>query len=83
MRGKDAETLEDVIIKRFEQVDTLIVENEKKTKDIDDLKEDKEHVHFTGTVIYKKTIQVAQPDETIINLGNVQGISDRTAFESG
>lgn len=34
MRGKDAETLEDVIIKRFEQVDTLIVENEKKTKEI-------------------------------------------------
>lgn len=34
MRGKDAETPEDVIIKRFEQVDTLIVENEKKTKEI-------------------------------------------------
>lgn len=34
MRGKDAEALEDVIIKRFEQVDTLIVENEKKTKEI-------------------------------------------------
>jgi hypothetical protein len=41
-----------------------------------DLKEDKEHVHFTGTVIYKKTIQISQPDETIINLGNVQGISE-------
>ena len=39
MMGKVAETLEDVIYKRFEQVDKLINENNKKTKQIEDIYE--------------------------------------------
>jgi len=34
MNGKDAETLEDVIYKRFKEVDELIAENEQKTQQI-------------------------------------------------
>lgn len=53
MRGKDAETLEDVIIKRFEQVDTLVVENEKKTKEIAEIFENlKTTVQKCGIVKY-------------------------------
>ena len=37
MRGKDAETLENVIYKRFDEVDKLIRENDKKTKQIADI----------------------------------------------
>lgn len=37
MRGKDAETLEDVIYKRFEEVDNLIKENDTKTKQISEI----------------------------------------------
>lgn len=37
MRGKDAETLEDVIYKRFDEVDTLLEENKIKTKQIADI----------------------------------------------
>ncbi len=34
MRGKDAETLEDTMFERFKELDTLIEENNKKTKQI-------------------------------------------------
>lgn len=37
MRGKDAESLEDVIYKRFDEVDKLLAENETKTKQIADI----------------------------------------------
>ncbi len=39
MEGKDAKTLEDTIIKRFKQVDTLIAENNKKTTQIEEINE--------------------------------------------
>jgi len=39
MEGKDAKTLEDVIIKRFKEVDNLISENKKKTEQIDIINE--------------------------------------------
>ena len=37
MRGKDAETLEDVIYERFEQVDKLLEDNETKTRQISEI----------------------------------------------
>ena len=37
MMGQDAETLEDVLLERFEQVDKLIVENDTKTKQITEI----------------------------------------------
>lgn len=37
MRGKNAESLEDVLVKRFEQVDTLIEEDKKKSKKIKEI----------------------------------------------
>lgn len=53
MRGKDAETLEDVIFKRFEQVDTLIAENNTKTKQITEIFENlKVTVQKCGIVKY-------------------------------
>ena len=53
MRGKDAETLEDVILERFEQVDTLITENETKTKQITEIFENlKTTVQKCGIVKY-------------------------------
>ena len=53
MMGKDAETLEDVIYKRFEQVDKLINENNKKTKQIEDIYENlKKTVQKCGIVKY-------------------------------
>lgn len=53
MRGKDAETLEDVIYKRFDEIDELISENEKKTKQIADIFENlKTTVQKCGIVKY-------------------------------
>ena len=53
MRGKDAETLEDVILERFEQVDTLITDNETKTKQITEIFENlKTTVQKCGIVKY-------------------------------
>ena len=37
MRGKDAETLEDIVLKRFEEIDMLIKENDKKTRQIGEI----------------------------------------------
>ncbi len=37
MRGKNAESLEDVLVKRFEQVDILIEEDKKKSKKIKEI----------------------------------------------
>ena len=37
MRGKDAETLEDIVLKRFEEIDMLIKENDKKTQQIGEI----------------------------------------------
>lgn len=39
MEGKDAKTLEDTIITRFKEVDVLISENKKKTKQINEINE--------------------------------------------
>lgn len=39
MEGKDAKSLEDTILKRFKQVDTLIAENKKKTAQIEEINE--------------------------------------------
>ena len=53
MRGKDAETLEDVIYKRFEEIDNLIKENDKKTKQIADIFENLKYtVQKCGIVKY-------------------------------
>lgn len=53
MMGKDAETLEDVIYKRFEQVDALISENDIKTKQITEIFENlKTTVQKCGIVKY-------------------------------
>ncbi len=53
MRGKDAETLEDVIYKRFDEVDTLLEENKIKTKQIADIFENLQYtVQKCGIVKY-------------------------------
>lgn len=53
MKGKDAESLEEIIIKRFEQVDELIAENEKKTNQITEIFENlKTTVQKCGIVKY-------------------------------
>ena len=39
MSGKDAKSLEEVILKRFKEVDTLIKENKKKTTQIEEINE--------------------------------------------
>lgn len=53
MRGKDAETLEDVIIKRFDDIDMLLSENTKKTKQITEIFENlKTTVQKCGIVKY-------------------------------
>lgn len=53
MRGKDAESLEDVIFKRFEQIDTLIAENDNKTTQITEIFENlKLTVQKCGIVKY-------------------------------
>lgn len=53
MRGKDAETLEDVIYKRFEEIDNLIKENDTKTKQIADIFENLKYtVQKCGIVKY-------------------------------
>lgn len=53
MSGKDAESLEDVIYKRFEEVDTLINENSKKTEQIAEIFENlKKTVQKCGIVKY-------------------------------
>lgn len=53
MRGKDAETLENVIYKRFDEIDKLISENDKKTKQIADIFENlKTTVQKCGIVKY-------------------------------
>ena len=53
MRGKDAETLEDVIYKRFEEVDTLLEENKVKTNQIAEIFENLQYtVQKCGIVKY-------------------------------
>lgn len=53
MRGKDAESLEDVIYKRFDEVDMLIGENNKKTSQITEIFENlKTTVQKCGIVKY-------------------------------
>ena len=53
MRGKDAETLENVIYKRFDEIDNLIKENDIKTKQIADIFENlKTTVQKCGIVKY-------------------------------
>lgn len=53
MMGKDAETLEDVLFERFQQVDKLIVENDTKTKQITEIFENlKTTVQKCGIVKY-------------------------------
>ena len=53
MRGKDAETLEDVIYKRFDEVDTLLAQNEIKTKQIEEIFENLQYtVQKCGIVKY-------------------------------
>ena len=53
MRGKDAETLEDVILKRFEEVDNLLKENDKKTEQINEIIESLKYtVQKCGIVKY-------------------------------
>lgn len=53
MRGKDAETLEDVIYKRFSEVDKLLEENEIKTKQISEIFENLQYtVQKCGIVKY-------------------------------
>lgn len=39
MKGKDAKSLEDTILKRFKQIDTLVSENEKKTTQLEEINE--------------------------------------------
>lgn len=39
MKGKDAKSLEDTILKRFKEVDILVSENEKKTSQIQEINE--------------------------------------------
>ena len=39
MKGKDAKSIEDTIIKRFKEVDVLIQENKKKTAQIEEINE--------------------------------------------
>lgn len=53
MSGKDAENLEEVIYKRFEEVDTLISENNRKTEQIAEIFENlKKAVQKCGIVKY-------------------------------
>lgn len=53
MRGKDAESLEEVIYKRFDQIDTLIKENDIKTKQIGEIFENLKYtVQKCGIVKY-------------------------------
>ena len=53
MRGKDAETLEDVILKRFDDIDTLIKENDNKTQQIAEIFENMKYtVQKCGIVKY-------------------------------
>ncbi|MFZ4260773.1 glycosyl hydrolase [Sphingobacterium sp. HJSM2_6] len=41
-----------------------------------DMKEDENLRDFSGTVIYKKSIEIADPKELVLNLGKVFGITD-------
>ena len=44
--------------------------------ELEDLKDDPSTVNFTGTASYRKTINVTNPNNLIINLGQVSGISE-------
>lgn len=53
--------------------------NERKTffmSELKDLKEDPALVNFTGTISYRKVINVTEPKELMLNLGQVSGISE-------
>lgn len=53
MRGKDAESLEEVVFKRFDQIDNLIKENDAKTKQIAEIFENLKYtVQKCGIVKY-------------------------------